>query len=281
MRAPKARAWVFTLNNPTNEIQLHEDAVYCIYQLESAPTTKTPHYQGFCYFKNSVTLKKIKDWLGTSVHAEIARDCAASITYCSKEDSRICGPFELGRKPNFNIPELIRSCTELPTLQFLQHCVDNKIPYGYYSEVIRLTSQDANTIRETDPTWTTRCKRELQYFKVPENTLQSMVMVGPSGCGKTSWAKANAPKPALFVTHLDDLRKLTPEHKSIIFDDMDFKHLPRTSQIHLVDMYDTRSIHVRYGTATIPAGIHKIFTANDFPFIIDEAIQRRIKTFQF
>jgi hypothetical protein len=104
----------------------------------------------------------------------------------------------------------------------------------------------------------------------------SLVVIGPSGIGKTTYALWIAPKPALVVTHLDDLRQLTSRVKSIVFDDMTFSHHPRESQIHLVDRYLTRSIHMRYRTATIPAGIVKIFTANYYPFIQDSAIERRV-----
>lgn len=105
----------------------------------------------------------------------------------------------------------------------------------------------------------------------------SVAVIGPSGCGKTTWAKSVCPKPALWVRHIDDLRKLSVEHKSIIFDDMDFTHWPRTSQIHLVDQYEQSSINVRYGTVSIPAGMPRIFTGNVPMFSSDTAIDRRIE----
>lgn len=104
----------------------------------------------------------------------------------------------------------------------------------------------------------------------------SVAVIGPSGCGKTTWAKLVCPKPGLWVRHIDDLRKLGPQHKSIIFDDMDFTHWPRTSQIHLVDQHDSSSINVRYGTVTLPAGMPRIFTGNTHMFTSDPAIDRRI-----
>lgn len=89
-----------------------------------------------------------------------------------------------------------------------------------------------------------------------------------------------APKPALLVSHLDRLKTYSSAiHKSIIFDDITFKHLHREAQIHLVDTHNPRDIHIRYSTAYIPANTPKIFTANTFPFIIDPAIERRINKF--
>lgn len=109
---------------------------------------------------------------------------------------------------------------------------------------------------------------------------KSTLLVGPSGCGKSTWAKLHAPKPALWVTHMDDLKKLNNGHKSIIFDDMDFSMLPRSTQIYIVDQDDIRTIHCRHTNATIPKGMPKIFTCNPekYPFTQgDEAIHRRLQ----
>lgn len=114
---------------------------------------------------------------------------------------------------------------------------------------------------------------------MPSVTLSTLVM-GPAGTGKTCWAKLMAPKPALFVRHLDCLQHLTQRHKSVIFDDLDYSHLPPSTQKFLVDTTDIQAIHIRYRVATIPPGIVKIFTANAYPFTKDEphnlAIKRRL-----
>lgn len=112
-------------------------------------------------------------------------------------------------------------------------------------------------------------------------TLKSLVVTGPPGVGKTTWALHVAPKPCLFVRHLDSLKKLRPSHRSIVFDDLEFDHLPPATQKFLVDMEQIAEIHVRYGVATIPQGLPRIFTANVFPFTRDGvhgvAIKRRLK----
>lgn len=110
---------------------------------------------------------------------------------------------------------------------------------------------------------------------------KSIVVVGPAGIGKTCWAKSVAPKPTLFVRHLDSLKLLQARHRSIIFDDLEFQHLPPHTQKFLVDVKDLAEIHVRYNVARIPAGIIRIFTANEYPFsqggIHGPAIERRIQ----
>lgn len=110
-------------------------------------------------------------------------------------------------------------------------------------------------------------------------SLKSLVLIGPAGCGKTTTIKHFCPKPALFVTHIDTLKQFIPNyHKCIIFDDISFTHWPRETQISIVDLEQPRAIHIRYGTATIPGGITKIFTANKDPLNSeDQAIKRRTK----
>lgn len=115
----------------------------------------------------------------------------------------------------------------------------------------------------------------LREQALPENSCA--VLLGPSGCGKSAWAKRVCPKPALWVSHMDVLRMFRADyHKSIIFDDMAFTHMPLQAQIHLTDWVDGRQIHCRYGYATIPAKTVKIFTCNEEPFADHPAINRRI-----
>lgn len=117
----------------------------------------------------------------------------------------------------------------------------------------------------------------LQQLRFDSWDKLALVLVGPTGCGKTVWARRHAPKPALFVRHLDRLREFNPNyHKSIIFDDMKFTHMPTQAQIHLVDQYCHSDIHCRYTTASIPPGTPKIFTCNERPFEDHPAIRRRI-----
>lgn len=133
------------------------------------------------------------------------------------------------------------------------------------------------TIYEDTPVNDTmfRCLAEFRWI---DDSLKSLVLHGPAGCGKTNWAKKHALKPALFVTHLDRLKDFKfGFHKSIIFDDLDLKYLPRTAQISLADRENDRDIHIRYRVASIPSGIQKIFTCNERPFIQDDAICRRIE----
>lgn len=158
---------------------------------------------------------------------------------------------------------------------WINECIMLKLPFGY-SEAIwnYISKKSINTIDEDTPIVGTMIP-QLRTYQLPINH-KSFILLGPAGCGKTTYAKTVCEKPALFVTHLDVLKEFNAAtHKSIIFDDMDFRHMPRVSQIHIVDTENPRAIHRRYGITTIPSNITKYFTCNEYPFIEDAAIKRR------
>lgn len=105
-------------------------------------------------------------------------------------------------------------------------------------------------------------KWKLTDFNCPPLIFTKTTLVyGPSNSGKTSFVLAHFKNP-LFVSHMDTLKKLSPDHDAIVFDDMSFAHIPPDAIIHLVDFDNDRDIHVRYGTVHIPANTIKVFTHN-------------------
>ncbi len=160
-------------------------------------------------------------------------------------------------------------------------CSINGISYQYARWFWDRTVMDSSTIQTRIPETIQYVHPALRSFAFDPDVHRSFVIKGPSGCGKTTWAKLNMPLPTLFVSHIDQLKTFRPGfHKSIIFDDVDFKHWPRVSQIHICDFDNPRSVHCRYSTANIPAGIFKCFTCNELPVdLTDEAIRRRVRVY--
>lgn len=159
--------------------------------------------------------------------------------------------------------------------EFFESARTNKICFQYAMEAWRTANQVDTTINDTDII-DGSYNEFLNWYKYDE-PFKTNVIVGETGTGKTVFAKTKATKPTLFCSHIDDLKSFKPNfHKSIIFDDMSFSHLPTTAQIHLVDRYETRSIHVRYGVARIPKGVERWITCNSMPLSEHPAIRRRI-----
>lgn len=160
---------------------------------------------------------------------------------------------------------------------FLSWCVEKSIPHGYFTSAWNMVYDNkAEVFTDASVIPGTITLPYLSFLDFDRSTRRALVLQGPTGVGKTTWALRNAPKPCVLVSQMDDLKSIAPDTKCIIFDDMDFKHMPRTSQIHLVDYDRRRAIYCRYGNAIIPAEMHKIFTCNEFPFLEDPAIRRRI-----
>lgn len=85
----RGRGWCFTINNPTStddeEVQkLVEDATYVIVGKEVGEEG-TNHYQGYCWFKNTVTFTRIKNLISRA-HIEKQRgNNISAIDYCKKD----------------------------------------------------------------------------------------------------------------------------------------------------------------------------------------------------
>jgi hypothetical protein len=94
----KARAWVFTFNNYTDadESTIQGiDSTYLVYGREVAPTTGTPHLQGYIYFKNARSRKSLVKKGFSCFIAPAKGTSLANLKYASKDKN----VFESGTRP--------------------------------------------------------------------------------------------------------------------------------------------------------------------------------------
>lgn len=232
------------------------------------------HLHAVAKFVSRVQLRDERafDIQGFHPNIQRVRSVKHAVAYVSKDgEFNDVGPVPAGRESAPDWMELASSSSEV---EFFKAALEHRLPYQYASKFWQLGCKQSCEVPEDYVAVLERECAQLQEMACPEGTV---IVVGPSGVGKTSWAKRVSAKPALWVRHIDVLRSFRPRyHKSIIFDDMSFQHLPRESQIHIVDQTDEAHVHCRYGHAVIPAGTQKIFTANNYPFISDPAIDRRV-----
>lgn len=238
-----------------------------------------PHLHVVCKFVSRLQSRnaRVFDFRERHPNIQSVRSVSKSLAYVAKDGQFTdYGSVPTGG-PKRSHQEALDLASDPDESKYLRACLEARVPFQYAKRFRELaftdTSGTIDALYEALLQW--ECP-QLQQQTLPENT--SAVVVGPSGCGKSSWAKRVAPKPALWVSHIDTLRGYRAGyHKSIIFDDMCFAHMPLQAQIHLVDWIDQRQIHCRYGTATIPAKTVKIFTCNEYPFTRHPAIERRTK----
>lgn len=107
-----SRSWTFTIFTECKdgETQPHElleklekdiRVKYSIYQLERSPTTGRLHLQGYLHVRSPCRLSGVKAILGDdTAHIEKAKGSPRdNWIYCSKEESRVDGPWSVGDLP--------------------------------------------------------------------------------------------------------------------------------------------------------------------------------------
>lgn len=133
----KSRSWFLTLNNYTDEeveVLLAIKHKYLIYQFEVGDEG-TPHLHAYLYYQNSVVMPKRYLPRG---HWEKVINPAACIKYCSKEKTRVAGPFEVGTKPEpgrrTDLEILAREFVTKPESEFAE---ENPEAYVMYSRGLK------------------------------------------------------------------------------------------------------------------------------------------------
>lgn len=278
-RNTQSKYWVFTLNNYTelevlaiNQLVENNTATYVVYGYEVGESG-TRHLQGYIELSQRRRFNSIKAIIPRAYLASRRGNAQQASNYCKKGGNFVelgtISRSEQGRRKDLErIATLVREGASLKRIAIEEP--EGFIKYHKGIGVLMDLLQTPLEVRHTGP------------FKwpYPEN-IESLVMVGDPNIGKSEFAKFLLPK-ALWITHLDDLKKYaSEEYEGLIFDDLSFRHLPRESQIHLLDWDNSRSIHIRYMTCFIPANTRKIFTCNEIQGPIfdeaDPAIFRRMK----
>jgi len=100
-----ARRWVFTINNPENlenagelfRLPLEMGVRFVIWQHERGSQGETDHIQGYLELQGPWRRSRVEAMLGGHAWVEPAKGKQEQcIAYCSKEDTRIAGPWRVG-----------------------------------------------------------------------------------------------------------------------------------------------------------------------------------------
>ena len=88
-RPARSRSWCFTLNNWTPQdttVLAMLPSTYVCYGKEVAPTTGTPHLQGYIQMREAKTLQAMKATMGSRYHLEMRQGTVKqAIDYCKKD----------------------------------------------------------------------------------------------------------------------------------------------------------------------------------------------------
>jgi len=277
----------FFLTYPQCAAIPHELAVFFMFKADVKYylIAKEKHADGSPHLHACVEFDSVQrhsvDWLdyeGKHPNKQDPRNWAACMQYCKKDGDFIDGPEGHASKGVALDPT--EACATFDVQEeWMDYCVKKKIGFPFAVWYWNRRFGDCNTILDSEHAG--KMVASLESFEFDPDVHRTIVLKGVPGCGKTTWAKRAFPKPCLFVSHIDQLKLFKiGYHKSIIFDDVDVSHYPRTAQIHIVDFDNPRAIHCRHAVANIPSGIFKVFTCNNDPVLLsDAAIRRRVKVF--
>lgn len=162
------RAWVFT--SYAAEMPASGGFEYMVVQRERCPTSGRLHWQGYCVCKHPVSLGGMQRLL-PGAHLEVRRGSHADArAYCTKDDTRVAGPFEFGREP----------------------VQGERTDLGDLCDLVRQGRSDRE-LAEAHPVSFLRYGAHINRLRMallpPRSTKTRVVVLrGPTGCGKSRWA---------------------------------------------------------------------------------------------
>lgn len=176
----RARGWCFTANlkEDVDNVILDHPMTGCRYQIWQYERVSHLHIQGYVYFDNARTGRAVKtlihEWCGVEANMRIARGSAEdNKIYCSKEESRVEGPFEHGDIPNQGNRSDLAVAWEL----YQENGISKDLVDNYTSQMLMYGEKMKKLLQELRLShWVQR-----KGYEPPE----VIVLWGPTGTGKT------------------------------------------------------------------------------------------------
>lgn len=228
---------------------------FIIGQIEKCPTSGRNHWQGYVRLAKQFRINGLKKLL-PGAHFENAKGTEAqNITYCSKEDTRVSGPYESGdrqkagkRKDLDTVREMVKAGKRL---RDIAEVVKSYQGLKFAESYIKLQAAP-----EREP--------PLVYW-----------LHGETGAGKTRWVHERARDIKTNLCRIDSTAKSVyfdpyVDEDMVLFDDYRPQRMPFSQLLAVTDRYPMR-VNVKYGTAQwVPSII--CFTC---PYDIEECFRAR------
>jgi hypothetical protein len=232
------------------EPEFDDGLQYLAYAKETCPTTGKQHWQGFAYHKTGMKLTGWKK-LFPGAHIEQMRsDFDANKKYCSKEGQLI----EHGQRPRQG---------ERTDLQELKVQLDaGRRPMEIADQVEGMFSVVSRSHRFAESYFQYKRAKTLAHDRTAPDVY---VRIGPPGTGKTKWMD-DTYGIGNWVTAPDNNGQWFDncDHDVILFDDVEARAIPTTSQFkRLTDRYPIQ-VPVKGGFITWKPKVI-VFTSNSHP----------------
>ncbi len=263
--AQRRKYWIFVINNPIRPWaeppiladEWRRKPKFLVYQLEEAPTTGTPHFQGYVCFDQAIrgsTLLRMLSVNGEAPYLRArTRSHLYSKEYASKPETRVEGPWTYG--DDAGIANSQGSRSDLTTIK-------RKLDTG--ASMKEITDEHFES-----------CARYYKYFREYKRIhasprdweMEIIVLVGTTGSGKTRWVYDTYGKDNVYSvpeakgsgTYWDDY----DGQETVLVDEMYGKRFSHGFLLRLCDRYQfTVPVHqsaVNFSSKRI------IFTSNVHP----------------
>lgn len=239
----KYRAWLFTSYAEERPRAERIGAQFLVVQREECPTTRRLHWQGYAYFKNPRSLGGVKKVL-PGAHLEPRRGSHdQAVEYCSKQETRVDGPYIEGDPPSQGSRTDVRSFAEAILNGRRDHDLATEFPveflkFGRYRADLRMASQRPRSWKTT-----------------------VVVLHGPSGCGKSRWAHERWPE-AYTKDPTNDWWDGYQGEEVVIFDEF-YGGMRHDAMLKIMDRYPLR-VQIKGGYVNFSAKL-VIITSNADP----------------
>ncbi len=178
----QARRWVLTINNPKESdedmekyIRNLEHIKYAMFQREKGEEKETIHFQIFLIFSISKRFATVKNYFPTA-HIEKAKGTNVQCRdYCSKTETRVSGPCEIGDFAEERTRTDIKDFYELIDSGATDIQLREYFPSLYLKEFNKIDKL--------------RTMKKSELYKKQERDVETIYIYGPSGSGKTSYVR--------------------------------------------------------------------------------------------
>lgn len=219
---------------------------YCVYQRELCPTTNREHFQGYAEFDAPVRWPTVQSWPGMeTAHLEARlKSQRHAIRYCTKEETRIEGPWTWGEAANqgarTDLAQVKRRLDEGASMA--------EIAQEHFSDFVRYERGFASYrrmvgLRRTWPTLFT-------------------IIVGPTRTGKTrrAWELAG---PEAYSKNKTAWWDGYDQQENVVWDEFYGSCCPFTELLQILDRYPY-AVNQK-GKTTEFVARHIYFTTNQEP----------------
>nr|WAE42736.1 MAG: replication associated protein [Cressdnaviricota sp.] len=244
----RSRAVCFTSWDPLQlDPTLWASCTFAVWQQEVCPDTGKPHWQGYAEFDKAMRFNTLHTYDGfdaPKAHFEMRRGTQAqAIAYCTKEDTRVDGPWEFGEPKNQGQRQDLMN-------------VKVDIDRGYCMKRVA---------DEHFPVWTKyhaafRAYKRMQTLK-RDWPMEIFIILGPSGCGKTRFARDAFPN-AYWKPHGKWFDNYDGQDV-VVIDEMYGNRFAFTDLLNLMDRYP-HSVECKGGTIEFTSRT-LVFTSNQEP----------------